>query len=122
MSASPLPPIPILIISPHLIPPPPLSPQHLGFEVTNLLEVNEGKLYQMDMLIPKEQMEHVMRDLETNGTEGKKAIKDTQYHWTDGPEGYPLVPYTFADSKLWQCSAVGFVLCWCVCIIHISIR
>ncbi|XP_069987086.1 zinc metalloproteinase dpy-31 [Penaeus vannamei] len=73
---------------------------HLGFEVTNLLEVNEGKLYQMDMLIPKEQMEHVMRDLETNGTEGKKAIKDTQYHWTDGPEGYPLVPYTFADTKV----------------------
>ncbi|XP_037782895.1 blastula protease 10-like [Penaeus monodon] len=73
---------------------------HLGFEVTNPLEVNKGKLYQMDMLIPEEQMDHVIRDLETNGAEGKKAISDTRYHWPVGRGGYPLVPFVFADAKV----------------------
>ncbi|XP_042867240.1 uncharacterized protein LOC122250043 [Penaeus japonicus] len=76
--------------------------EHLGLEVTNPQEVNMGKLYQMDMLIPEPQMEMVMKDMATNGTAGKKAISDVRYHWPAGPAGDPVVPYTFGDDKVNQ--------------------
>ncbi|CAL4144042.1 unnamed protein product, partial [Meganyctiphanes norvegica] len=59
------------------------------FEMSNPQRVAAGELYQSDMLLTEEQWDAVRE---------RKAIDDQRYRWTEGSDGYPLVPYVFQDS------------------------
>jgi len=63
--------------------------QPIPFENSNPSRVAAGELYQSDMLLTEEQWAALRN---------RKAIKDVQYRWTEGSDGYPLVPYVFQDS------------------------
>ncbi|CAL4063748.1 unnamed protein product [Meganyctiphanes norvegica] len=63
--------------------------QQIPFENSNPSRVAAGELYQSDMLLTEEQWAALRN---------RKAIKDVQYRWTEGSDGYPFVPYVFQDS------------------------
>ncbi|CAL4205121.1 unnamed protein product, partial [Meganyctiphanes norvegica] len=58
------------------------------FENSNPREVNGRELYQSDILLTDEQI-NILKD--------RKARADLAYRWTEGEDGYPVVPYTFID-------------------------
>ncbi|CAL4110111.1 unnamed protein product, partial [Meganyctiphanes norvegica] len=59
------------------------------FEMSNPRRVAAGELYESDMLLTEEQWAALR---------GRKAINNQLYRWTEGPDGFPLVPYLFQDS------------------------
>jgi len=59
------------------------------FEMTNPSRVAAGELYQSDMLLSDEQWESLRM---------RKALDSDQMRWSEGSDGFPLVPYVFTDS------------------------
>ncbi|XP_069950456.1 blastula protease 10-like [Cherax quadricarinatus] len=55
------------------------------FEYTNPDFVDGKKLFEKDIMLTPEQWQ-ALRE--------RKAIRNLMYRWPDGPDGYPLVPYT----------------------------
>ncbi|CAL4064371.1 unnamed protein product, partial [Meganyctiphanes norvegica] len=60
-----------------------------AFENSNPRWVAAGELYQADMLLTEEQWASFRL---------RKAIVGENFRWTEGSDGYPLVPYVFQDS------------------------
>ncbi|CAL4116747.1 unnamed protein product [Meganyctiphanes norvegica] len=59
------------------------------FEMSNPSAVAAGELYQSDMLMSEEQWDALRT---------RKALDNKKMRWTEGSDGYPLVPYVFMDS------------------------
>jgi len=59
------------------------------FEMSNPSAVAAGELYQSDML---------MSEAQWDALRTRKALDNKQMRWTEGSDGYPLVPYVFQDS------------------------
>jgi len=63
------------------------------FEETNPDRVEAGQLFDKDMLLTEAQW----RDLAL-----RKGLASQNYRWPESGDGFPHVPYRFADGQ-WSC-------------------
>lgn len=68
----------------------PLHPQPLPFEETNPDRLETGELFQKDIILTEAQRRAMVL---------RKGLASETYRWPEAGDGFPRVPYRFADGQ-----------------------